>query len=123
MDYNFNRYAKREIKPLSTLGTVDEVLINTIIPLIPSTYTHPSKHPAEMIVQDTNRNFVTTSEKGNIHAAGSDNQDLSNLVVKVTGHSLVPDTEITKLSGLNKITISGTPPSNPQPNEIWIQTS
>jgi hypothetical protein len=56
----------------------------------------------------------------NNHASGSDNQDLSGLVEKVTGHSLVADTEITKLSGLNKITFSETPPSNPQPDEVWI---
>lgn len=57
------------------------------------------------------------------HAPQSDNQDLSGLVVKATGYSLVPDAEITKLSGLNKITFSPTPPSNPQPNETWINTS
>lgn len=57
------------------------------------------------------------------HASGSDNQDLSGLVEKVTGHSLVPDTEITKLSGLNKITISPTEPSNPVAGETWIKTN
>lgn len=57
------------------------------------------------------------------HAQNSDNQDLSGFVVKVTGHSLVPDTEITKLAGLHKITFSATPPETPQTNDIWIQTS
>jgi hypothetical protein len=57
------------------------------------------------------------------HAPGSDNQDLSGFVTKVTGHSLVPDADITKLAGLPKITISATPPETPQTNDIWIQTS
>lgn len=45
----------------------------------------------------------------NIHAPGSDNQDLSNLVVKETGKSLVADTEIAKIhaSGSDNQDISG----------------
>jgi len=42
-------------------------------------------------------NYVTDTEKSNLHAPSSDNQDLSNLVEKVTGYSLVPDTEIAKI--------------------------
>lgn len=37
----------------------------------------------------------------NSHAPGSDNQDLSGLVVKVSGSSLVPDTEISKIHALH----------------------
>lgn len=38
---------------------------------------------------------------GNSHAPGSDNQDLSGLVVKETGKSLVADTEIAKIHSQN----------------------
>jgi len=43
------------------------------------------------------------------HSSGSDNQDLSNLVVKVSGSSLVADTEIAKIHalGLDNQDISG----------------
>jgi hypothetical protein len=46
------------------------------------------------------------------HASGSDNQDLSNLVVKVTGSSLVPNTEIAKIhiSGSDNQDLSGLQP-------------
>jgi len=43
-------------------------------------YVHPSTHPAAMITEDDTRKFITLIEKNNIHAAGSDNQDLSGLV-------------------------------------------
>jgi hypothetical protein len=38
------------------------------------------------------------------HAPGSDNQDLSNLVVKETGKGLYPDADATKLAGLSNYT-------------------
>lgn len=42
-------------------------------------------------------NFVTDTEKGNLHAPGSDDQNLDGLVVKVPGSSLVPDTDIARI--------------------------
>lgn len=61
------------------------------------------------------------------HSSGSDNQDLSNLVVKETGKSLVLDTEISKIhtvgsefSGLAKITVGISQPEFPQTGDLWI---
>jgi len=50
-------------------------------------------------------------------------QDISNLVVKETGKSLVPDTEIAKLSTTPVITVSATEPQNPIVGQIWIDIS
>jgi len=46
-------------------------------------------------------NYITDLEKVNLHAPHSDDQDLSNLVVKVNGKSLVSDTEIAKIHSLH----------------------
>jgi len=51
-------------------------------------------------------NYVTNLEKTNLHAPHSDDQDLSNLVVKVNGKSLILDTEIERLSGVYNVDIS-----------------
>lgn len=45
----------------------------------PTGYEHPSTHPATMITEDENHNFVTQDGKYNIHPLGADNQDLSGL--------------------------------------------
>jgi len=57
------------------------------------------------------------------HAAGSDNQDLSGLVVKVAGSSLVPDTEITKLAGVEAGANAYIHPANHSPSIITQDSS
>ncbi len=55
------------------------------------------------LITDKPSTFPPTSHDAdhtNLHAPGSDNQDLSGLVVKVTGSSLVTDTEVSKLAGV-----------------------
>lgn len=78
-------------KRLSEIATIDEATISAIAKLVPSGYIHPSTHPASMIVESSDRNFVTQLQKNAFHASGSDDQDLSGLVVKETGKSLVDD--------------------------------
>jgi hypothetical protein len=59
----------------------DSFIEEGILPFIPpSSYTHPSTHPASIITEDISRNFITVGQKNNIHASGSDNQDLSSFV-------------------------------------------
>lgn len=91
------KYAKRPLPSLTTLGTIDQSFINYLVSLIPSTYTHPATHPASMIEESSARVFVSVLEKGMIHESGSDNQDLSGLVAKETGKSLVSDTLISQI--------------------------
>jgi hypothetical protein len=82
------------------------------------------------------------------HAPGSDNQDLSGKVDKITNYSLVSDTEIAKIhsntldhaahsddqnlsgkmdvtafSGLTKITVGSTPPVAPNVGDLFIDTT
>jgi hypothetical protein len=45
------------------------------------------------------------------------------LVQKVSGKSLIADTEIEKLATMPKITVSATEPENPQEGDLWIDTS
>jgi len=45
----------------------------------------------------TDDNYVTDSEKTNLHAPHSDDQDLSGLVVKIPGYSLVLNVDIAKI--------------------------
>jgi hypothetical protein len=54
-------------------------------------YTHPISHPASIITQDVNNRFVTDTEKLTWNAK----------VEKVTGKSLISDSEITRLSTLS----------------------
>lgn len=49
--------------------------------------------------------------------------DNSIYVEKVTGSSLVEDTEIIKLQGLPNINIGTSPPLNPSVGDLWIDTS
>jgi hypothetical protein len=35
----------------------------------------------------------------------------------------IPETQIPPTIAGTKITVSSTPPSNPQPNDLWIQTN
>jgi hypothetical protein len=74
------KYAKRDPVPLGQLGVIDQSFIEMVASHIPSTYTHPSSHSASMITETSERNFVTPEQKYDIHAPGSDNQDLSGLV-------------------------------------------
>jgi hypothetical protein len=81
-----------------------------------------------MITEDISHNFVSAAEKSNIHALGSDNQDLSELVSKETGKSLVSDSLIANihapgsdnqdLSLLEAHRLSIHAPANAQPNNI-----
>jgi len=48
---------------------------------------------------------------------------ISGKVDKITGYSLVPNTEIVKLAGIPKITVSATEPINPQEGDLWIDIS
>jgi hypothetical protein len=100
-------YAGKVKKPLADIAIIDQSTINAIVAAIPpgsGTYTHPLSHPATMITEDTNHNFITATEKGNIHASGSDNQDLSGKVDKVSGKGLsandYTDEEKNKLAGI-----------------------
>lgn len=91
-------YASKDPQPLNEIAILDQTSIDAIVAQLPTGgYTHPSTHPATMITPDATHQFVTTTEKSNIHALGSDNQDLSGLVVKESGKSLVADTEISKI--------------------------
>jgi hypothetical protein len=84
----------------------------------PTAHTHPAQTP-----EAHTHTFNDIAEKpttfppsphthANDHAPGSDNQDLSGLVVKVTGSSLVTDTEITKLAGVEAGANNYTHPAN-----------
>lgn len=61
------------------------------------------------------------------HAPRSDDQDLSNLVVKETGKGLSTNDYLTedknKLTAVPIITVSATEPQNPTTNQIWIDIS
>lgn len=61
------------------------------------------------------------------HALRSDDQDLSNLVVKETGKGLSTNDYLTedknKLTAVPIITVSATAPQNPTTNQIWIDIS
>jgi hypothetical protein len=101
----------------------DSFIEEGILPRIPpSSYTHPSTHPASMITEDTGRNFVTLGQKNNIHSPGSDNQDLSGLQPKESGKGLSTNdlTAGLKTSYDNAYLHSQTAhaPSNAQPNNI-----
>lgn len=110
-------FAGRVKRPLSEIAIIDQVAIGEIVELVidnlpPGGYEHPATHPATMITEDTGHQFITSVQKNNIHAAGSDNQDISGKVDKETGKSLVADTEISKIhtSGSDNQDLSGLQP-------------
>jgi len=67
--------------------------------------THNSNEFALILTED--ENYVTDIEKVNLHNPHSDDQDLSGLVVKVEGKSLILNTEIERLTTLHNVDISG----------------
>jgi hypothetical protein len=103
-----SRYASNDPKPLSKIAVIDSAAIEEItsglnIPGAVSDYlvAHPPSGglTIDQIKADTSIADAITKKHSNSndHAPGSDNQDLSNLVVKVTNKSLVLDTEIAKI--------------------------
>jgi hypothetical protein len=56
-------YARKPLRPLKEIAIVDEATIVAIAALVPSGYTHPSTHPATMIVPDESNRFVSDTEK------------------------------------------------------------
>jgi hypothetical protein len=90
---NLINYLNTRINNVSVSPALVESAINDYLRLNPVTsYIHPSSHPATMITQDANHRFVTDTEKASWNAT-----DVSNKVDKVTGSSLVPDSEIAKI--------------------------
>lgn len=66
------KYASRDKRPLSDIGLLDQKIIDNIKAVIPAStgnYTHPSTHPATMIVEDTTHMFVTSELKSNYDSA------------------------------------------------------
>jgi hypothetical protein len=62
-------YAGRVKKPLGDIAVIDQDTIDLIVdalPENPGSYTHPATHPATMITEDTDHNFVTTTEKNKL---------------------------------------------------------
>lgn len=76
-------------------------------------YSHPSNHSPSIITQDVNNRFVTDTEKSTWNGKEPGN---SNIQTHVTSAHL-------QFSGLTKITVSPTSPSNPQEGDLWIDTS
>jgi len=59
-------YAKKPKSPLTDIAIIDQNTIDLIVSNIPpstGTYTHPTTHPATMIVVDESHRFVTDTEK------------------------------------------------------------
>jgi len=73
----------------------------------------PASNPSGGItLSDVKNDIAIADALTKKHSSGSDNQDLSNLVVKVTGSSLIADTEIAKIhaSGSDNQDLSGLQP-------------
>lgn len=86
-------------------------------------YTHPANHPPSIITQDVNNRFTTDAEKSTWNAKQNalgftpynstnpagyiTSADIANKVDKVTGKSLISDTEIARLSTVVNQDISG----------------
>ena len=121
-------YASRDPRPLSEIAIINQETIDLIASQIPSGgYTHPSTHPATIITEDTEHNFISTIEKGKIHTSGSDNQDLSGLEPKQTGKHLSTNDYITadknKLAGIEAGANNYSHPANHAPSVITQDVS
>jgi hypothetical protein len=63
--------AGRQKRPLDEIAIVDQTTIDAIAAQIPQGgYTHPSTHPASMIVEDTNSQFITMAQKTDLTDGG-----------------------------------------------------
>lgn len=115
----------------------------------PSGYTHPSTHPATMITGDSTHRFTTDIEKNTWDNKVADNdprlgdsRPASDVYTwaKATTKPTYNNTEVgaeaananiqnhvtsahIQFSGLSKITVSVSQPSNPSTGDIWIQTT
>jgi hypothetical protein len=107
----------RKKRSLSDIAEIDQETIEQIAAQVPGGLTI-DQIKADSDIADS------ISKK---HASGSDNQDLSNLVEKVTGKGLSSNdyttTDKDKLTATPIIIISETEPQNPQINNIWIDIS
>ena len=111
-------YASKDPQPLSKVAVIDDAAISKIVTKIPAitpeqitSITNEVKNNITIpdvtgkIDKRIGYSLVADTEISKIHSLGADNQDLSNLVIKVTGKGLSTEdyttTEKTKLSGLS----------------------
>jgi hypothetical protein len=89
-------------------------------------YTHPLTHPPSIIEETTSDQFVSAAQAANIHAPGSDNQDLSGLQPKETGKGLSANDFTTALKTAydGAVTHAGSShaPATAQKNSDILQT-
>jgi hypothetical protein len=95
-------YASRDKQNLSDIAIIDAAAIAQLteglnIPGAVSDYLTANPPAGGLTIDQIKADTSIADAITKKHASGSDNQDLSNLVVKVTGSSLVPDTEIAKI--------------------------
>lgn len=94
-------YSSRDKKPLKDIAIVDQDTISEIAALVSSETVDISGKVDKI----TGYSLVADTEIEKIHTSGSDNQDLSGLVVKETGKGLSTNDYTTeeknKLAGLS----------------------
>ncbi len=83
-------------------------------------YTHPSTHPASIIVESSTKRFVTDAEKTSWN--GKAEASHTHGVATTSANGMMSATDKVKLDRINggKVTFSTTAPSNPILGDIWV---
>jgi hypothetical protein len=130
-------YASRDKKPLKDIAIIDQESIDLIVSSLPPTEVTLTPEQIASIASKidisgkvdkvTGKSLVADTEIGKIHSLRSDDQDISNFVVKETGKGLSTNDytagDKDKLTAVPIIKVSATAPQNPQVNDIWIDIS